>query len=119
MIERRQNARSRVLYGGVVGYNHRQSTVECVIRSFSETGANVEFKHPAVLPDIVDLLVARKNRTFRAKVAWRQSNKAGLALEQIEHDTAMPLDWILRLRAGKAESRELQGRLAAMLSPRY
>jgi hypothetical protein len=118
MIERRQNARRRVLYGGVVGYNHRQSTAECVIRNFSEAGANVEFDDPAVLPDRVDLLVARKNRAFRARVAWRQSNKAGLALERIGQDVPMPLDWILRLRASRAEQRELRGRLAAMVPGR-
>ena len=79
MIERRQSTRSRVIYGGVVGYNRRQTTVECVIRNFSDTGANVEFADPAVLPEIVDLLVAKKNRAFTAKVAWRHSNMAGLA----------------------------------------
>jgi hypothetical protein len=116
MIERRQSARSRVLYGGVVGYNHRQSTAECVIRNFSETGANVEFDDPAVLPDVVDLLVAKKNRAFAARVAWRQSNKAGLAFEPVEQDAPMPLDWILRLRASKSEQRKLRGRLAALMS---
>jgi PilZ domain len=116
MIERRQSARSRVLYGGVVGYNHRQSTAECVIRNFSEAGASVEFDDSAVLPDVVDLLVARKNRAFAARVAWRRSNKAGLAFKAVEQDAPMPLDWILRLRAGRSEQRELRNRLAALMT---
>jgi PilZ domain len=114
MNERRQSARSRVIYGGVVGYNRRQSTWECVIRNYSENGASVEFAHPAMLPDVVDLLVAKKNRAFTARVAWRGPNKAGLAFEKIEQDTPMPLDWILRLRAGRAEHRELKNRLAGL-----
>jgi hypothetical protein len=116
MIERRQSARSRVIYGGVVGYHHRQSTAECVIRNFSKAGANVEFDNPAVLPDVVDLLVAKKNRAFSARVVWRQFNKAGLAFEAVEQDAPMPLDWILRLRAGRSEQRELQNRLAGFVS---
>jgi PilZ domain len=116
MIERRQTARSRVLYGGVVGYNKRQSTADCIIRNFSESGANVEFDNPAVLPDFLDLLVARKNRAFAAKVAWRKLNKAGLAFRKAEQDDPMPLDWILRLRAARSAQRELQGRLDALMS---
>ena len=115
MIERRQSTRSRVIYGGVVGYNRRQSTAECVIRNFSEAGVNLEFDDPATLPDVVDLLVAKKNRAFTARVAWRRSNKAGLAFEKTEQDAPMPLDWILRLRAGRAEHRELKNRLAGMV----
>lgn len=116
MIERRQSARSRVFYGGVVGYNQRQSTAECVIRNFSQAGANVEFDHPAMLPDVVDLLVAKKDRAFTARVAWRRSNKAGLAFKKIEQDAPMPLDWILRLREGRSEQRELKNRLTALTS---
>lgn len=112
MIERRQSARSRVIFGGVVGYNRRQSTVECVIRSFSEGGANVEFSDAAELPEIFDLLVAKKNRAFKAKIAWRRSNEAGLVLEAAEQDAPMPLDWLLRLRESRSKERQLQNRLA-------
>lgn len=116
MIERRQSARSRVIYSGVVGYNERQSSVECVIRNFSEDGANVEFDNPAELPDVVDLLIAKKNRAFTARIAWRQFNKAGLTFETVGQDAPMPLDWVLRLRASRSERRELQNRLAGLLA---
>lgn len=116
MIERRQSARSRVIYSGVVGYNERQSTVECVIRNVSEAGAKVEFDNPAVLPGVIDLLIAKKNRAYTAKIAWRQFNQAGLAFEAVEQDAPMPLDWVLRLRAGRSERRELQNRMAGLLS---
>ena len=116
MIERRQSTRSRVIYGGVVGYNRRQTMVECVIRNFSDTGANVEFADPAVLPEIVDLLIAKKNRAFTAKVAWRHSNMAGLAFRAIDKETPMPLDWVHRLRAARSDDRKLKSRLSALSS---
>ena len=115
MIERRQNTRSRVIYGGIVGYNRRQTTVECVIRNFSDTGAHVEFADPAVLPEIVDLLVAKKNRAFTAHVAWCRSNKAGLSFRATEKEAPMPLDWVLRLRASKSDDRKLKTRLSALV----
>ena len=44
MIERRQNARARVIYSGVIAYDERRSTMDCVIRNFSEDGVKVEFE---------------------------------------------------------------------------
>src|ERR1019366_9862159 len=79
MIERRQSARARVMYGGVIACNKRQSTMNCVIRNFSEDGEKVEFDNTALLPDVIDLLIAKKNRALRAKITWRQANEAGLA----------------------------------------
>jgi hypothetical protein len=115
MIERRQSTRRRVIYGGVVGYNRRQTTVECVIRDFSDTGAHIEFTDPAVLPDIVDLLVAKKNRAFTARVAWRQSNRVGLAFRAVDKEAPMPLDWVRRLRAARSDDRKLSSRLSALV----
>ncbi|MGO8911583.1 MAG: PilZ domain-containing protein [Bradyrhizobium sp.] len=116
MIERRQSARARVIYGGVIAYNRRQSTVQCVIRNFSEDGAKVEFDNPAVLPDVIDLLIAKKNRAFTARIAWRQDIEAGLAFHSVEQDAPIPLDWARRLRACESERRELQNRIARLLS---
>jgi hypothetical protein len=118
LVERRQSARARVIYGGVLAYNRRQSTIECVIRNFSEDGAKVEFDNPAALPDVIDLWIAKKDRAFTAKIAWRQANEAGLAFESVEQDAPIPLDWARRLRACEAERRELQGRIAKLLSER-
>ena len=116
MIERRQSARARVIYGGVIAYNQRQSTVECVVRNFSEDGAKVEFDNPAVLPDVIDLLISKKNRAFTARIAWRQINEAGLAFDTAERDAPISLDQARRLRACESERRELQSRIARLLS---
>jgi hypothetical protein len=116
MIERRQSARARVIYGGVLAYHRRQSTIECVIRNFSEDGAKVEFDNPAMLPEVIDLLIAKKDRAFTAKIAWRQANQAGLAFQSVQQDAPIPLDWARRLRACEAERRELQDRIAKLLS---
>ena len=49
MFERRQIARARVIYGGVLAYNRRQSTMNCVIRNFSDDGAKVEFENSGIV----------------------------------------------------------------------
>jgi hypothetical protein len=116
MIERRNSARARVIYGGVIAYNERRSTMECVIRNFSETGAKVEFENAALLPDQIDLLIAKKSRAFSAKIIWRRANESGLAFRSVEQNNLVPLDWARRLRACESERRELQNRLAQLLS---
>src|SRR4030081_323286 len=116
MIERRQNARARVIYSGVIAYDERRCTMDCVIRNFSEDGVKVEFNNTALLPDEIDLLIAKKSRSFNAKIVWRGETEAGLAFRSTAENHPIPLDWARRLRASEAERRKLQGRVAQLLS---
>jgi hypothetical protein len=68
MLERRQHPRNRVYYGGMVAFNARNSTLDCVVRNFSQRGAKIEFENSAMLPDHVDFEVAR--RDFPVWPAW-------------------------------------------------
>src|SRR5258708_35955863 len=79
MLDRRQSARDRVIFGGVAAINDRGSTMDCVVRNISEGGACVEFEQTAKLPEEMRLAIARKGRSFFARMIWRQANKDGLA----------------------------------------
>ena len=116
MIERRQNARARVIYSGVIAYDERRATMNCVVRNFSEDGVKVEFDNTALLPDEIDLLIAKKSRAFTAKIVWRGERQAGLAFRSSGANQPIPLDWARRLRAAESERRKLKGRIAQLLS---
>ena len=116
MIERRKTPRSRVIYGGVIAYDQRQSTMNCVIRNFSDDGAKVEFENPALLPEQIDLLIAKKGRAFAAQIMWRRTADAGVAFRSTGTNDPIPLEWARRLRASESERRRLQGKLAQLLS---
>ena len=116
MIERRQSARARVIYSGVIAYDERRATMNCVVRNFSEDGVKVEFDNTALLPDQIDLLIAKKGRAFNAKIVWRGGTEAGLAFRPTGESHPIPLDWARRLRASESERRKLQGRIAQLLS---
>lgn len=118
MIEQRQTLRKRVIYSGVVTFNERRSSLDCVIRNFSDDGAKIEFDNPALLPDEIDLVIPKKNRAFRAKMVWAAAGQAGLTFRSISRDQPVPLDLARRLRLCESERRDLQSRLAQLLSER-
>ena len=79
MLDRRQSVRDKVIFGGVAEINERGSTMDCVVRNISEGGACVEFDETAKLPDEMNLTIARKGRSFFARMIWRQADRVGLA----------------------------------------
>jgi PilZ domain-containing protein len=87
-----------------------------VVRNFSEGGVKVEFDNTALLPDEIDLLIARKSRAFNAKIIWRSDREAGLAFRSKAENQPISLDWARRLRASEAERRELKSRINELLS---
>lgn len=119
MIERRQGFRSRVIYGGVIAFNGRASTIDCVVRNFSNLGARIELQHGAVLPEEFDLTIARKSRAFLARIVWRDAGNAGLAFrDPAEAGAPVQLDWARRLRDGERTKRRLQNRVDQLRSER-
>ena len=80
MLERRKIDRSRTYFGGLVAYNRRRSTLDCLVRNFSADGAKLAFSNMGTLPDKFDLMIGRKERSYRARVAWRGRARTRSAL---------------------------------------
>ena len=117
MLERRRHQRNRVYYGGMVAFNARNSTLDCLVRNFSPCGAKIEFENSAILPDRIDFEVARRGLSCLARLVWRDQNTAGLMLsEEREMGDEVYLDWARKLRATERTNRRLQSRLDQLLS---
>jgi hypothetical protein len=117
VLERRQYQRNRVYYGGMVAFNARNSTLDCVVRNFSPRGAKIEFENSAMLPDRIDFEVARRGLACLARLVWRDQNTAGLMFsEEREMGDVVPLDWARKLRASERSNRRLKSRLDQILS---
>jgi hypothetical protein len=114
MLDRRQNARDKVIYGGVAGIGEDGATRECVVRNISETGASVEFSNVIKLPkEQISLTIARKGRSFLAKVIWWRDNFVGVAFSS---ETGMPVsDLEERLRKSEKKKRQLQRRIKELI----
>jgi PilZ domain len=114
MQNRRQSVRDKVLYGGVAGVGDSSGTVDCVVRNFSEHGACVEFGSGARLPEEIKLTIARKGRSFLARIIWRQANRLGLAFRTMVTDSGED-DLDTRLRRSEKKKRQLQRRINELL----
>ena len=115
MLDRRQNPRDKVIYGAVAEIGDRGATRDCVVRNISEKGASVEFSNVVNLPkEQMSLTVARKGRSFLAKIIWWRDNFVGLAFSS-ETPSAPVSDLEERLRKSEQKKRQLQRRIKELI----
>jgi hypothetical protein len=120
MIERRENVRDKVIYGGVADLGERGSARECIVRNISDTGASLEFsnvvqlKKDVALKQDLALTIARKGRSFLAKIVWWRDNFIGVAFSE-GHPDAPVSDLAERLRQSEKKKRQLQRRIKQLI----
>jgi hypothetical protein len=116
MLDRRQSARDKVIYGGVAEVGGNDGSGECVVRNISENGARIEFPTVVRLPkETMSLTIARKGRSFLAKVVWWRDNFVGVAFSS-EQPYDLPVsDLEERLRKSEKKKRQLQRRIKELL----
>ena len=114
MLDRRQSARDRVVYGGVAEVGERGASRDCVVRNISENGAHLEFSNDVRLPkDTILLTIARKGRSFLAKIIWWRDNFVGVAFTS---PYELPgSDLAERLRKSEKKKRQLQRRIKELI----
>jgi hypothetical protein len=117
MSDRRRLFRNRVYYGGLIAFNARHSTLECVVRDFSQFGAKIECESLEILPDEVDFTVPRQGLSCVARLAWRDRNAAGLVFgDSGDANRVIPLEWARKLRASERTNKQLQARIEQLRS---
>jgi hypothetical protein len=113
-MERRRYPRGKSLYGGVIAFNARQSTIDCVVRNFSADGAKIAMSGTVLLPDAFDLTIARKEASFRARLVWCDKAEAGVQFTADGEPRVVSLDASRRLQKRKAEIQRLRQRVAEL-----
>ena len=87
-----------------------------MVRNISENGASIEFSNVVKLPkEQMSLTIARKGRSFLAKVIWWRDNFVGVAFSS-ETPSELPVsDLEERLRKSEKKKRQLQRRIKELL----
>jgi hypothetical protein len=100
------------MYGGLAEIGDDGATRECVVRNISETGASIEFSNVIRLPkEQMSLTIARKGRSFLARIIWWRDNFVGVAFAG-ERPVS---DIEERLRKSEKKKRQLQRRINELL----
>ena len=93
----------------------RRWTAWCAISASKAPASNSI--QAAKLPEQINLTVARKGRSFLARLIWRQANKVGLAFRMMTSDAPVS-DLDERLRRSEIKKRQLQRRINELLGER-
>ena len=115
--------RQRTFLKGMLYYDNRRASIECVVRDMSDSGARLTFEHPATIPDNVELFIPQKQLTLPARVQRREQNEVGIAFEierSQEPRRASDAQLQQRVEALEAEIaalKRLVGKLTAKVQP--
>jgi hypothetical protein len=116
MRDRRQSKRDKVMYGGVAEIAESGASRDCVVRNISKDGAHLEFGSGINLPkDSLRLTVAKKGRSFLAKIIWWRDNFVGVAFNPESTYELPGSDLAERLRVSEQKKRQLQRRINELL----
>ena len=81
MTERRSGSRQKSFLQGRIFFNNRRTSVDCLIRDFSEHGARLKFSGMTATPDVVELYIPNKDESYRATVQWRNADEIGVGFD--------------------------------------
>jgi len=78
MEERRRCVRTRTLKSATIIIDPRSSVLDCIVRNLSPDGALLLIPSLAV-PDRFDLIFSTSRARHACRVAWRGSDRVGVA----------------------------------------
>jgi hypothetical protein len=90
--ERRQYPRQKSFLQGRIYFNNRRSSVDCLIRDYSERGARLKFSEAITVPEAIELYVPNRDEIYRARVEWRNGSEMGVSFSDDMQSTSTASD---------------------------
>jgi hypothetical protein len=115
MSELRRETRLRTFLKGRILFNNGNSSMDCLVRDLSGSGARLMLSQTATLPEGFDLHIPAKDRTHRVILRWRKEDSVGVTFaEEPVHapiPDSDPAALHARIRALEAENEALRRQL--------
>lgn len=67
-----------MLKGGVIAFSGRHATLPCVVRDLSDSGARLQVKQVASVPDTFELIVELDGLEVPTEIVWRATTEVGV-----------------------------------------
>jgi PilZ domain len=110
--ERRKEGRSPSYLAGQITTDRRLISIECVVRNTSGAGARLVVPHAALLPDVFELHIPKKNCAYRVRACWRGADDVGVEIVPLDAaDAPIPLTLARRLKILETENAALKRQL--------
>lgn len=103
MTENRREPRKRTFLKGRIVFNSGKSSMDCLVRDISTSGARIVLDETMVLPERFSLEIPQKDTVFRAKLQWRHEDGVGVLIDASSEDAPAPSGDVARLRRRVAE----------------
>jgi hypothetical protein len=79
MQEQRTAERVRSFLRAQIVFNNRMTTIECIIKNYSASGAKIALNDTLTVPTEFDLYIPAKQRNHHARLIWRDKEAIGVA----------------------------------------
>jgi hypothetical protein len=112
MQERRKEGRSSAYLGGQITTSLRLTAIDCIVRNTSGSGARLALPNTAMLPEVFELHIPRRNSAYRVQARWRSLEDVGVEIMPFEvRDAPIPISLARRIRKLEEENVRLRRRL--------
>jgi hypothetical protein len=119
--DKRDSDRVRAFLRAQIIFNNRMSTIDCIIKNISSTGARVALGDSFAVPAEFDIYIPQRNCSHHAKLVWRDKDSIGIDFVDAVHqagssssaDAAEPvaIGGEARIRQLEVQNAELKQRI--------
>jgi hypothetical protein len=88
-------------------FNHRMSTIDCIIKNISPSGAKIALSDLLAVPTEFEVYIPQKGRSHRARLVWRDKESIGVEFTDMQ-PAAAPSSAEPAAKGPEARLRELE-----------
>lgn len=114
MQEQRSTERIRSFLRAQITYNNRMTTIDCIIKNYSASGARIALSDTLAVPTEFDVFIPAKQRGHHARLVWRDKDSIGVSFNnaaQGAENSAMSPEVAARVSELEAQNAELRRRV--------
>jgi hypothetical protein len=83
--DKRESDRVRAFLRAQIIFNNRMSTIDCIIKNISPTGARIALGDSFAVPAEFDIFIPQRNSSHHCKLVWRDRDSIGVDFVDVPH----------------------------------